>query len=173
MNDYLASPEALLGDRVMIEDLRIPAFVGVYPHEKAQKQIVALNVEVGLSTQVCFQSDQVGDTIDYAALAEALRKLAISRHFNLIETLAEHAANVALVDFGALWVKIRINKIGVVPNAKSAAVAITRLNADTCKITPLSPPEARARSGKLLLVTRRKSEANRDDVECSSQAQID
>lgn len=128
MNAYSDSGEALTGDRVIIEDLRIPASIGVYPHEKIQPQTIVLNIEMGLAAQTCFRSDRVEDTIDYAAVADALRRLAVSRHFNLIEHLAEQMSNVVLSRFGASWVKMRVGKIGVIPDAKCAAVAITRLN---------------------------------------------
>jgi len=130
MKAYHDPAETLTGDRVIIEDLRIPARIGVYPHEKTREQAIAVDIEMGLATQACFRSDQVDDTIDYAAVADALRKLAVSRHFNLIEYLAEQASDIVLGRFGASWVKVRISKIGVVADAKCAAVAITRLNAN-------------------------------------------
>jgi dihydroneopterin aldolase len=129
MNAYHGPAEALAGDRVIIEDLRVPASIGIYPHEKVQKQTIALDIEMGLATQVCFGSDRVEDTIDYAAVADAVRELAASRHFNLIEYLAERISNVIFDNFGASWVKVRISKIGVIPDARCAAVSITRLNA--------------------------------------------
>ncbi|THD63402.1 MAG: dihydroneopterin aldolase [Bradyrhizobium sp.] len=138
MNTYYSPAETLGGDRVIIEDLRIPACIGVYPHEKIQKQVITLNIEMGLATQVCFRSDQVQDTIDYAAVADALKRLAVSRHFHLIEGLAEQISNVVIDSFGASWVKVHIRKIGVIPDAKCAAVAITRLNPRFFGRRPLS-----------------------------------
>jgi dihydroneopterin aldolase len=129
MNVYHNPAQMPEGDRVIIEDLRIPACIGVYPHEKLEKQVVVMNIEMGLPTPACFRSDRVDDTIDYAAVADAVRQLAVSRHFNLIESLAEQVSNVIFDDFGAAWVKVRVDKIGVIPDAKCAAVAITRLNA--------------------------------------------
>lgn len=146
MNAYHDPMETLADDRVMIEDLRIPACIGVYPHEKLQQQAVALTIEMGLPTQRCFRSDRVEDTIDYAAVADAVRKLAVSRHFNLIECLAEQISNVILDCFGAAWVKIRICKMGVIPDAKCAAAVITRLNARIVGRVPLSAPIAGAQA---------------------------
>jgi dihydroneopterin aldolase len=147
MNVYRNPAEMLEGDRVIIEDLRIPACIGVYPHEKLRQQIVVMTIEMGLPTQACFRSDRVDDTIDYAAVADAVRQLAVSRHFNLIESLAEHVSNVIFDEFGATWVKVRIGKIGVIPDAKCAAVAITRLNGRVFGKAPLSGAIANARDG--------------------------
>lgn len=129
MNAYNDSAGMLAGDRIIIEDLRIPACIGVYPREKAQKQAIALNIEIGLPTQICFRTDRVDDTIDYAAVADTVKSLAVSRHFNLIEYLAEQISNVVLECFGASWVKVKVSKMDVIPDAKCAAVAITRINA--------------------------------------------
>lgn len=148
MNAYHDPMATLPGDRVIIEDLRISACIGVYPHEKLQKQAIALTIEMGLPTRRCFQSDRVEDTIDYAAVADALRKLAVSRHFNLIECLAEQISNVVLDSFGASWVKVHIGKIGVIPDAKCAAVVITRLNARIFGRVPLSASIAGAQDAQ-------------------------
>lgn len=129
MNAYQNPAETFAGDRIIIENLRIPASIGIYPYEKIQKQTIALDIEMGLATQACFRSDRVEDTIDYAAVADALRELTVSRHFNLIEYLAEQISNLIFDKFGASWTKVRISKIAVIPDAKCATVAITRLNA--------------------------------------------
>lgn len=116
------------GDRVIIEELRIPARIGVYAAEKRRVQPVCLSLEFGLPTQACFRSDDVADTIDYAEVAERLRRLALSRHFNLVEYLAEQVSQLVIDEFGALWVKVRARKIGVVPGAAFVGVAITRFS---------------------------------------------
>ncbi len=120
--------DTLVGDRVIIEDLRIPAYIGVYTHEKGRTQTISLCLEIGLPSQVCFRSDAVEHTIDYGAVAQSLGALAVSRHFNLLEFFAEQVSRVVLERFGALWVKVRVRKIGVVPGARYVGVAITRLN---------------------------------------------
>lgn len=147
MSVYHNPAEMLEGDRVIIEDLRIPACIGVYPHEKLRQQVVVMTIEMGLPSQACFRSDRVDDTIDYAAVADAVRRLAVSRHFNLIERLAEQVSNVIFDGFGATWVKVRIGKIGVIPDAKCAAVAITRLNARVFAGMPSSGSVAEVRDG--------------------------
>lgn len=52
----------------------------------------------------------------------------MSRHFNLVEYLAEQVARLVIDDFGALWIKVRARKIGVVPGAAYVGTAITRFN---------------------------------------------
>ena len=116
------------GDRVIIEELRIPARIGVYAFEKTRVQTICLSLEFGLPSQACFCSDDVQDTIDYAVVSERLRRLALSRHFNLIEFLSEQVARLVIDEFGVLWDKVRARKIGVVPGAAYVGTAITRVN---------------------------------------------
>lgn len=123
------------GDRVIIEELRLPARIGVYDDEKTREQTICISLEFGLPSQACFRSDDVADTIDYAQVAQALRCLAVSRHFNLIEYLADQAARLVIDEFGALWVKVKARKIGVVPGAAFVGTAITRLNVKTFGLT--------------------------------------
>lgn len=123
------------GDRVLIEELRIPARIGVYAAEKKRVQTVCLTLEFGLPDQACFRSDDVADTIDYTLVAERLRRLAVSRHFNLVEYLAEQVARLVIEEFGALWIKVRARKIGVVPGAAYVGTVITRVNMNAFGMT--------------------------------------
>jgi dihydroneopterin aldolase len=123
------------GDSVIIEELRIPARMGVYAEEKRRVQTICLSLEFGLPTQACFRSDDVADTIDYALVAERLRRLAVSRHFNLVEYLAEQVARLVIEEFGALWIRVRARKIGVVPGAAYVGTAITRVNVKSFGLT--------------------------------------
>ena len=123
------------GDSVIIEELRIPARIGVYAEEKKRVQTICLSLEFGLANQACFRSDDVADTIDYAQVAERLRRLAVSRHFNLIEYLADQVARTVIDEFGALWIKVKARKIGVVPGAAYVGTTITRMNVKSFGLT--------------------------------------
>ncbi len=112
-------------DRLIIEKLCLPARVGVYPHEQGRTQTICLSLEVGLPERDCHVSDALEDTICYMTLTEAVRALALSRHFNLVETLAERMAQEVL-NLGALWVSVRVGKVGIVEGAQAVDIAITR-----------------------------------------------
>jgi dihydroneopterin aldolase len=133
------------GDRIILEDLCLLARVGVYPHEKLRRQSVSISMEIGLLSQVCFETDSVGDTIDYGAVANAVQRLAVSRHFNLVEYLAEHIARLVLDDFQALWVKVRVCKLHILPDVRRVGVAITRLNAKASVGGGICGPSVRAK----------------------------
>ena len=71
-------------------------------------------------------SDDIGDTIDYAVVVKRLRSELASRHFKLLEKLAEYIAALLLDDFGAPWVRVSIAKIGVMRDVRRVGVIIER-----------------------------------------------
>ena len=71
-------------------------------------------------------SDDIGDTIDYAQVVERLRDELAQRHFKLLEGLAEYVAGLILDDFGALWVRVSLAKVGVMRDVRRVGVIIER-----------------------------------------------
>lgn len=112
-------------DFIFIEELRVQAWVGVYPREKAAPQTVELNLTFGVPDAAA-EHDDLADTIDYAEVVARIRRELSERHFNLIETLGEFVVHLLFDEFGAPWVKIRIAKIGVMKDVRRVGVFIQR-----------------------------------------------
>ncbi len=112
-------------DFIFIEELRVQAWVGIYPREKAAPQTVELNLTFGVPDAAA-ECDDIADTINYAEVIERIRKELAERHFNLIETLGEFVVKLLFDEFGAPWVKIRIAKIGVMKGVRRVGVFIQR-----------------------------------------------
>ncbi|THF63611.1 dihydroneopterin aldolase [Pseudothauera nasutitermitis] len=112
-------------DFIFIEELRVRAWVGIYPREKAAPQMVELNLTFGVPDAAA-EHDDIADTINYAEVIERIRAELAERHFNLIETLGEFVVNLLFEEFGAPWVKIRIAKIGVMQGVRRVGVYIQR-----------------------------------------------
>jgi dihydroneopterin aldolase len=112
-------------DFIFIEELRVQAWVGIYPREKAAPQTVELNLTFGVPDSAA-EHDDIADTIDYAEVIARIRVELAERHFNLIETLGEFVVNLLFDEFGAPWVKIRIAKIGVMSGVRRVGVFIQR-----------------------------------------------
>ncbi|NMG04991.1 dihydroneopterin aldolase [Azoarcus taiwanensis] len=112
-------------DFIFIEELRVKAWVGIYPREKAAPQMVELNLTFGVPDAAA-ERDNIDDTIDYAKVVERIRTELAEKHFNLIETLGEFVVNMLFDDFGAPWVKLRIAKIAVMRDVRRVGVFIQR-----------------------------------------------
>jgi dihydroneopterin aldolase len=112
-------------DIIFIEALRLETRIGIYPREKAMPQTVELDLEVGIPAASAVDDD-IRKTVDYAQLAERLREMLASRHFLLLESLAEAIATMILTEFSARRVRLSVAKLGVLKGAKRVGVRIER-----------------------------------------------
>ncbi|NEX17477.1 MAG: dihydroneopterin aldolase [Halochromatium sp.] len=113
-------------DIVFIKGLRIETVIGIYDWEKAIRQPVVLDVEMGTDVRRGAASDQIGDALDYKAVSKRLKEFVSESRFELVETLAEHCAAIILHEFSVPWVRLTLNKIGAVTDAEGVGVIIER-----------------------------------------------
>jgi len=113
-------------DAVFIRQLRLPAWIGLYRHEKIAPQTIEIDLEIALPSGAAFKSGKVSDTIDYAVVVERVRALLAKERFGLVESLAERIANLVLEEFKSPRVKVSIAKLGVLREAKQLGVSIER-----------------------------------------------
>ncbi len=113
-------------DIIFIEELRLSTWIGIYPREKAMPQTVEIGLQIGVSTASAGASDDIRDTVDYAAVVERLRADLAQTHFNLLEKLAEHVATRLLEDFAAQWVRVSVAKLGMMQGVRRVGVIIER-----------------------------------------------
>ncbi len=109
---------------IYIKDLHIDTLIGVYAEERTHKQRLLLELEVGIPHKHAFVSDRLGDTIDYVDVVALIKREAASQHFQLLERLAQHLVDLIEREFEASWVRLRINKGGVVPGAGEVGVVL-------------------------------------------------
>ncbi|MCF7818145.1 MAG: dihydroneopterin aldolase [Kiritimatiellales bacterium] len=113
-------------DRIFIRDLALRCIIGIYPEERREKQDVIINVEMHCDLRKAGRSDDVNDTVDYKAVKKAILKLVEKSSFQLIESLAENIADIALSDQRVQQVVVGVDKPGALRFAKASAVEITR-----------------------------------------------
>ena len=113
-------------DIIYIDDLRLSTLIGIYPREKAMPQAIEISMQIGTSTISAGSSDDIDDTISYAAVVERVRSELARQHFNLLEALAEYIAKLIMQDFGAPWVRVSIGKLGLIAGVRRVGVTIER-----------------------------------------------
>lgn len=113
-------------DIIFIESLRVDTLIGIYPRERAARQTIEIDLEIGASTASAGASDNIRDTIDYAVVVDRLRADLAANHFKLLEALAEHVATLLLEEFGAHWVRVRIAKLGTQRGVSRVGIVIER-----------------------------------------------
>ncbi|HEY6240388.1 MAG TPA: dihydroneopterin aldolase [Burkholderiales bacterium] len=114
-------------DTVFIHQLRLPAWIGLYRHEKVAPQTIEIDLEIALPAGgAVFNTRKVADTIDYGVVVGHIRAVLAKERFGLVETLAERIANLILENFRSPHVKVSIAKLGVLREAKRVGVTIER-----------------------------------------------
>jgi 7,8-dihydroneopterin aldolase/epimerase/oxygenase len=113
-------------DTVFIRQLRLPAWIGLYRHEKIAPQTIEIDLEVDLPGNAVFKTGKVSDTIDYGVVVEHIRALLAKERFGLVENLAERIAGLLLEDFKSPRVKVSVAKLGALREAQRVGVTIER-----------------------------------------------
>lgn len=118
------------GDKILIRDLAVRGIIGLNDWERREKQEIVLNLTLTADLAKAGASDQMADSINYRTLTKAvLAYVETSSHF-LVEALATAVARIAVVDFGARRVVVRVEKPGALRFAKSVGVEIERSRSD-------------------------------------------
>ena len=116
-------------DTLFLHGLKAETLIGVYDWERQQRQTLLLDVDIGTDARPAGHSDNIDDIIHYGDVAEALRHNLAQQQFLLLEALAEHVAQFLLDDFGALWVRVRVVKPGILAQVREVGVQIERSRA--------------------------------------------
>ena len=112
-------------DKVVVKGLECMAHVGVPESERARRQKVLIDLELGMDLRKAGRTDCVDHTVDYAAVCTEVRRLVEAGSFWLVEALAETAAERILERFQVSEVKLRVRKFSV-PGTVSVGVKIFR-----------------------------------------------
>jgi dihydroneopterin aldolase len=102
-----------MSDVIRLSGLTTHGYHGVFPEERETGQPFVVDLEVRTSIRQAAASDDLADTIDYGALAQAIADVVGGEPRNLIETVAENIAEVVLQDERIASVKVTLHK----PNA--------------------------------------------------------
>ncbi|GAB2692914.1 dihydroneopterin aldolase [Aliiglaciecola sp. 3_MG-2023] len=115
-------------DKIIIQGLQVKSLIGVYDWEREAKQPLLIDIELSLDLRTAGTSDDVKDTIDYAALAFAVEEIAFNSKFQLLEALANHIIQHLLSYSGVKSAKISLSKPNILPNANAVTVELFREN---------------------------------------------
>ncbi|HSR80940.1 MAG TPA: dihydroneopterin aldolase [Hyphomicrobiaceae bacterium] len=112
---------------IVVDDLRLSFFIGVHEREKLAQQEVSITVYMFIADAGVPSSDDIRDHVSYADLVDRLiERAATKRHVNLVETLAEEVATLALADARVLRAIVDVRKTEIIAQAKGVGVIIHR-----------------------------------------------
>ena len=117
-------------DKIFIRGLKVETIIGIYDWERTLKRPLIFDVELGFDTREAASSDRMRDSIDYAAVGQTIRDIAVELQPQLLETLAEKIARTRFERCPVLSVRLTIDKPGASPDVKGLGVEIDRRRED-------------------------------------------
>lgn len=118
-------------DAIRLEGLEVACVIGVNPDERDREQPLLVRVELGLELARAGVSTELGDTLDYARIAEEIVGMLKFRRYGLLETAAEELSAMLLAVHPQVEsVRLHLDKPGALTGARSAGVSVARTSAD-------------------------------------------
>jgi len=112
-------------DEIRIEELKLMARVGVPEGERMQPQRLTVSLTLQARKSFGELGDDLGQTVDYAAICEELKRFLSDRQDKLIETLAHEMAEHLLATFEIARVELELRKF-VLPETRYVAARVAR-----------------------------------------------
>lgn len=107
---------------VFVRAMRIDAQIGIYDHEHGRTQPLIVDVEMTIDA---VEFENIADTVNYEAILNKAREIAIAGHLKLVETYAHRLALACLQDPLARRVRVRVEKPeALAPGADAAGVEL-------------------------------------------------
>ena len=103
--------QQLDGDCIQLRGLRVVCIVGVLPEERERPQPIEIDIDIYTDLSTAGRSDDLTDTVDYGAVAQAAAKTCLSSQAQLLEHLAQLIADDLLESTQVSVVDITIKKL--------------------------------------------------------------
>ena len=115
---------------VFIRDLEVMMSIGIYDHEKAAPQRVLISLDAEIDPEMRHSVDHIDAAVSYETLVDTVKSLTQTRHFELVETLAEEIAAECLKDKRILTIGVEITKPDIFTDVVEVGIAIERSQAE-------------------------------------------
>lgn len=117
-------------DKIFIRGLKVDTIIGIYDWERTLVRPLIFDLELGTDIREAAASDRMRDSIDYAAVGDTVRDIALNLKPELLETLAEKIARTLFDKFPILSLRLVIDKPGAIPDVKGIGIEIDRRRED-------------------------------------------
>ena len=114
-------------DKLIINQFKLDTNIGIYQHEKENKQTLYFNLEVSTCLKKAGKSDNIKDTINYEKIIKVIKDISKNTVYNLLETLAEDIMNTLFTNSKSIQaIKITILKTDAIPEVNAIGVSLFR-----------------------------------------------
>lgn len=118
-----------MNDQIMINNLQVYAHHGVYREENEKGQNFYFNACLELNTRKAGVLDDLEQSVNYGEICRFLQRFATDHTYHLIETVAEKAAEAALIEFPLIrqiTLEVRKPEAPIPCSFESVSVKISR-----------------------------------------------
>ncbi|MFW6597688.1 dihydroneopterin aldolase [Propionibacteriaceae bacterium Y2011] len=98
------------GDRITLSGIRAVGHHGVFEHERRDGQEFVVDLVCWVDLSRAAATDDLGETVDYGALAKSVESVIVASPVQLIETLAERIAQQILGHRLVTVVEVTVHK---------------------------------------------------------------
>ena len=113
-------------DFIFLKGLEVRCVIGIFGWERNVKQKIVLDLIFPTDARRASRRDRIENTVNYKEIAKLLLKEIPKTRFQLVESLAEFAANLCLKRFRLAEITVRISKPGAIRGAENVGIEITR-----------------------------------------------
>jgi dihydroneopterin aldolase len=112
-------------DSIILSQIELLAHIGVRDAERDAPQRLTVSLRLIPARGLAALADDIANTVDYAAVCDAVRRESDAKPRQLIETLAGDIAALLLGRFALRAVEVEVRKY-IFPSAEYSAVRIRR-----------------------------------------------
>ncbi len=106
-----------------LNGIDVDCIIGDRPDERTRLQTLRVDVELEIDDTAA-ETDELSDTVDYAALSERIRAALSEAKCRMIERAAHVVRGICMADRKVRSSKVRVVKTGAMPHLESAEVVL-------------------------------------------------
>ena len=114
-----------MSDIIHLSGIEVFAHHGVFDHERVDGQLFVVDIDVEVDANAAAQSDALADTLDYGALASAVKDAVAGEPLNLLEAVAMRVLRAIFVFDHARAARVTIHKPSAPMLVTLAGVSVT------------------------------------------------
>ena len=109
--------------KLELNGIDVECIIGERPDERTRPQRLRVDVVLTIDDRAS-ETDELSDTVDYAALTEGIRAALVAAKCRMIERAAKVVLDLCLADEKVSAANVRVVKAGAIPHLESAVAVI-------------------------------------------------
>jgi len=113
-------------NHIFLQKLKVHTKIGYFEWERATEQELIIDIDIELSGNQIFDSDDISKTIDYGQVRESIVLIANNHKFHLLEPFGDAIIKKLKNDFPFKKIKLRIAKQKILPDTDQVGIILER-----------------------------------------------